>query len=64
MESTNVFSLDFRNWLKDVSSELNHQLVQIINNKFELQSHIYALKLFYLTGKGDFIQCLMEISKN
>lgn len=29
-------------------------------DKFALSHHLHAIKMFYLTGKGDFIQKLMD----
>ena len=31
--------------------------------QFNLQDHLGAIKMFFLTGKGDFIQSLMESNK-
>lgn len=29
-------------------------------NKFDLKRHFQAIKMFYLAGKGDFIQTLID----
>lgn len=33
-------------------------------DKFLLKKHLNAIKMFYLTGKGDFIQKLMDSLHN
>lgn len=33
-------------------------------NKFDLKKHFNAIKMFYLAGKGDFIQALIDSLKD
>ena len=62
-ESTSILSPEFKSWLKEVSEKLNKYLVNVMFQQFNLREHLNAVKMFYLTGKGDFIQSLMESLK-
>ena len=62
-ESTSILSLEFKSWLSEVSKKSNSYLVNVLFQQFNLQDHLGAIKMFFLTGKGDFIQSLMESNK-
>mgnify|MGYP001496473436 CR=1 FL=1 len=59
-ESTSILSANFKSWLESVSKTSSNYLVEIMFNKFDLKKHFNAIKMFYLTGKGDFIQALID----
>lgn len=63
-ESTSILSPSFKSWLFNVSKTVNSFLVEILFNKFDLKRHFHAIKMFYLAGKGDFIQALIDSLKD
>lgn len=63
-ESTSILSPNFKSWLTNVSITLSNYLVEVLFNKFDLKKHFYAIKMFYLAGKGDFIQALIDSLKD
>lgn len=63
-ESTSILSPSFKSWLSHVSNNLSIYLVEVLFNKFDLKKHFYAIKMFYLAGKGDFIQALIDSLKD
>ena len=58
-ESTSILSPSFKSWLHKISNKLNKQLVRVMFDEFALKEHLNAMKMFFLIGKGDFIQNLM-----
>jgi hypothetical protein len=63
-ESTSILSTTFKLWLENISKKLSSYLVETMFNKFDLKRHFNAIKMFYLAGKGDFIQTLIDSLKD
>lgn len=59
-ESTSILSANFKSWIEKVSKISSNYLVEVMFNKFDLKKHFNAIKMFYLAGKGDFIQALID----
>lgn len=58
-ESTSILSPEFKAWLNEVSKKSSSYLVSVLLGQFNLKEYLSAIKMFFLTGKGDFIQSLM-----
>lgn len=63
-ESTTILSASFKSWLFSVFTTSSNYLVEVMLKKFDLKRHFYAMKMFYLAGKGDFIQALIDSLKD
>lgn len=44
-----------------IASDTDKRLLQMIERRFDLHSHLLALKQFLLLGQGDFVICLMDV---
>jgi gamma-tubulin complex component 3 len=44
-----------------VYSKINQEVLGILLDKYQLMSHLEALKRYLLLGQGDFIQNLMDL---
>lgn len=62
-ESSNILSTEFKKWLTAVYEDLSQTLVSELKNQFLLKFHLESMKLFFLMGKGDFIQHLVDTLK-
>lgn len=62
-ESSNILSPEFKQWLTSVYEDLSEKLVRQMKQNYNLRYHLGAMKHFYLMGKGDFIQQLVDTLK-
>lgn len=51
----------FGPWIAQASVLTNEKLVSVLQSKFQLKSHLEAIKKYLLMGQGEFIQCLMDL---
>ena len=59
-ESSNILSVEFKRWLTTVYENLSSTLVNEMKHQYNLASHLNSMKCFYLMGKGDFVQHLVD----
>jgi len=62
-ESSNILSPDFKKWLTSVYENLSSTLVNELKKQYNLKYHLNSMKCFYLMGKGDFVQHLVDTLK-
>ncbi len=59
-ESSNILSVDFKRWITTVYDNLSSTLVNELRTQYNLGYHLDSMKFFYLMGKGDFVQHLVD----
>lgn len=62
-ESSNILSPEFKKWLTSVYEDLSEKLVTEMKQRYNLKYHLGSMKYFFLMGKGDFIQQLVDTLK-
>ena len=60
-KNTNLLvSQEFTQWLNDMYDEVNRELVLALHKKFHLTYHLASMKHFFLMGKMDFTNGLID----
>ena len=60
-KNTNLLvSQKFTQWLNDMHDEVNRERVLALHRKFHLTQHLASMKHFFLMGKMDFINDLID----
>ena len=60
-KNTNLLvSTAFTEWLNSIHSEVSQILVETLYKKFHLKEHLTSMKYFFLLGKMDFINSLVD----